>query len=405
MLKPRVSGKFSRAGAPPVELAFSRAEYAARWRRVQALMARDRIDLLYVTVPAHMCYLHGYAAAWYRVHSPTIWGQFQGTAVHVGHAEPIHFDQPGEDPLLYKTSVCGDLRFFTDRSPEGGPPFIVGELRKSGLLGKRVGLEMRSYVPNRVNSERLEAAFRAAGCEVVDGSMILREARRIKSAAEIAQMERAMRVCEAGFEAAKRAIRPGATELDVQAEMLAAMHRAGGETSAIPLMIQSGPLIGGHQMSARRKIQANEHVMIDACGVYNRYHANICRGFYTGKPPADYAAHYKKAAGALGVFSAAAKAGTPVAEVNRELRRYYKDVGLWGTPGWCLGYELGIAFPPDWVDEFNFSAEMEEAPGAFEEGFVGNFESLYDTALIDTYVIERSGARILTTWPFELIAV
>jgi hypothetical protein len=57
------------------------------------------------------------------------------------------------------------------------------------------------------------------------------------------------------------------------------------------------------------------------------------------------------------------------------------------------------------VDEFNFSAEMEEAPGAFEEGFVGNFESLYDTALIDTYVIETSGARILTTWPFELIAV
>lgn len=404
MLKPRVSNRFSRAGAPPVTLAFDRAEYEARWRKLQALMARDRLDLVYLTVPASLCWLHGYAAAWYRVHAPSIWGQFQGTAFRADEGRPIHFDQLGEDPLLYKTSVCDDLRFFTDRSPEGGPRFIVGELGPD-LKGKRVGLELRSYVPNRLNFEKLESALRAAGAEVVDASLMVREARRVKSPAEVAKIERAMRACEAGFEAMRRMLKPGVTELDVQAAFLAAMHQAGGETAAIPVMVQSGPLIGGHQMSSRRVIQAGEHVWVDACGVYDRYHANICRGFSIGQPPKALAEQYAKAAGGLPVFAQAAKANAPVAAVNRELRRYYTDAGLWGTPGWCIGYELGIAFPPDWVDEFNFSADMESPEGVFEAGFVGNFESLYDTALIDTYVIEVAGARVLTTLPFELIIV
>jgi Xaa-Pro aminopeptidase len=405
MPKARVSGRFDRAGAPPVELAFPRAEYEARWRKTQELMRAEGLDLLYVTHPAAMCWLHGYYAAWYRVHAPTNWGPFQGTAMHARHPEPVHFDQLGEDPLLYKTSVSRDNRFFTDRSPEGGPPFIVGELKRSGLLGKRVGLEYRSFVPNRVNSERLEAAFRAEGCEVVDASMIMREARRLKSPAEIAMIERAMRIAEIGMEAARTTIAPGVTELDVQAEMLAAMHHAGGETAAIPIMVQSGPLIGGHQFSSRRRIRRGEHVMIDMCGVYYRYHGNICRGFHVGEPPKAFAERYRKAAGAFPVFTAAAKAGASVRDVNRALRAYYEDVGLWGTPGWAIGYELGIALPPDWVDQFNFSADEEEASGTFDAGFVGNFESLFDTALIDTYVIEAKGARILSRMPIELIVV
>ncbi len=96
-------------------------------------------------------------------------------------------------------------------------------------------------------------------------------------------------------------------------------------------------------------------------------------------------------------------------EVNAELRRYYRDCGFEGKQaGWCIGYELGIAMPPDWVDEFNFSYD-EDPPDdvVWEEGFVGNFETLWDTGLIDTFVIEKDGARNLVDndrIPLDIIA-
>src|SRR5207245_2525090 len=62
------------------ELAFDREEYLGRLRRVRALMAEQRVDLLYVTTPDHVCYLHGYFASWYKANSPMRYPQLYGTA-------------------------------------------------------------------------------------------------------------------------------------------------------------------------------------------------------------------------------------------------------------------------------------------------------------------------------------
>ncbi len=407
LVLPRVSGTFDRATAEPGELAFARSEYEVRWVKAKGLMETAGVDLLYATSPAHMCWLHGYAAAWYRTHAPSNWGACLGTALALGRDEPIHFDALGEDALLFKTSVATDLRFFDDRSPEGQPSFIVKQLRSSGLLkpGTVVGLEHRSFQPCRWVQETIEAAFLEAGCEVVDASMILREARRVKSTAELAHIERAMEVCALAHEAAWGTIRPGVTELDIQAEMTHAMYAAGGEVSAIPLMVQSGNTIGGHQLPRRRAVKTNEHLKIDCSGVWFRYHGNMLRGFWTGEPPEAVRDRYRRSAGPWDVFAREARAGRPVREVNTELRRYYTDCGLHGTNGWCLGYELGIAMAPDWVDEFNFSYDEDPPDGViWEEGFVGNFETLWDTGLIDSYVIEKDGARNLGgRIPFDIL--
>jgi hypothetical protein len=41
----------------------------------------------------------------------------------------------------------------------------------------------------------------------------------------------------------------------------------------------------------------------------------------------------------------------------------------------------------------------------FEENMVTNFESLFNTALIDTCIYGRDGTKILSKTPLELIAV
>jgi hypothetical protein len=209
-------------GAPAMEAAFSPPEYRRRLDRVRAGMTEAGIDLLYLMAPESMCYLSGYQNEWYQGQSPKAWAASSGLAVHVDHDRFIFFDSPAEALLGRASSVATDIR-HTDRAT--AIPFIVGELKAAGWLPGRVGLEMWSYRPNRVVSERFQAAFEGAGCAVVDGTDVVREARRLKSPQELATMEIAARIADIGLAAAHEALRPGVTELEVYGEVIAAMAK------------------------------------------------------------------------------------------------------------------------------------------------------------------------------------
>ena len=50
--------------------AFTEEEYAERLSRVRDRIAREQLDLLIVTLPENICYLHGYQSYWYEANSP-----------------------------------------------------------------------------------------------------------------------------------------------------------------------------------------------------------------------------------------------------------------------------------------------------------------------------------------------
>jgi Xaa-Pro aminopeptidase len=405
-------GAFETLPQSAQELAFTRAEYRARIERVRALMAERRIDLLYVTTPDHVCYLHGFFASWYKANSPMRYPQLYGTVIHIDHDEFIHFDNPTELPVLAKSSISTDNRFFHSREAHDNLAFIVRELKAKGWLKGTVALEHWSYVPNRAISTMLEGAFLAEGCRVVDGSSILRQVRRVKSAAEIACIEKAVALADIGHEAVREHLRPGITELDLFGAVTHAMMRAGSEFPAlIPIFnaspVRDGrPISTGHSMAGRRTINAGEYVCADLCGVYYRYHGNVMRGYFLGDPPAAMVDQHRRAGGVFEVYAREVKAGMTVRAVNEILRRYYQSVGLWDSPGWALGYELGLSLPPDWVGDFYFHFKDDKyLERVFEENMVTNFESLFNTFLIDTCVYGRHGTRFMSKLPAELIAV
>lgn len=394
------------ASAPKPEPPFPMREYQERWRRAREMMDAEGIDLLYLTAPDSMCYMHGYRARWYRGHSPTVWAPVTGSAMHVGHERPIHIDIVGEEVLVGGTSVVPDARFIpASHKPEERVHSVMQELESAGWLGGTVGMEHWSHVPNRAVSERFEAAFLDAGCErVVDASRPVRGLRRAKSPLEIVCIEKAAKICEEAHRAVEEVLRPGVTELEVYGAATEAMAKAGGEISGIVGAVSSGPFLAGHALNSRRIIQPGDQVFYDPCGVYNRYHANLARGYFLGDPPKDLVKLYALAGGAFKVLEEHGKAGTPVPEVCRELRRYYVETGIWSLREWVGGYEMGIAFPPDWVGEFVWTVE-EGTEGTFQAGEVTNFESVFGTALIDTFAYEEGGARRLTHFPAELIVV
>ena len=65
----------------------------------------------------------------------------------------------------------------------------------------------------------------------------------------------------------------------------------------------------------------------------------------------------------------------PVRELNETTRRYYEETGLWESRGWVGGYEMGVAFFPDWVGNFVYDPLAEKnTDRAFEPGTAVNYE-------------------------------
>ena len=324
---------------PAMELGFSLAEYKSRLREIRRRMAASNIDLLWLMAPESLYYVSGYSCEWYQAQSPKQWPATSGIALHVDHDRFILFDTPSEQVMCRFVTCADDIRTFPIDNRRDGIGFIMDELKAEGWLGGTVGLELHSYRPNPAISARFRAAFEEQGSIVADGSDVLREVRWIKSPQEIAHLEQAARITDIGIEAARNAIRPGVSELDVYGEII--------------------------------------HAMAKASGVYWRYHANAARSFYVGEPPKDVLEYHDKSAGVFEVIASILKPGLRVAELVKAARQYYDEVGIWSDAGWVGGYELGIGFPPDWVGNFVYEMSHTDSDRVFEPGTCVNFESQF----------------------------
>ncbi len=390
---------------PAPELAFSAAEYKQRLHRLRERMAAAGIDLLFLSAPESMYYLSGYQCEWYQAQSPPQWPATSGIAVHVDHDAFILFDTEREAVLSRYCTVSTDSRIFPPETMRDGIAFIVNELEAERWVPGRVGLEMWSYRPNRIVGERFQASFASAGCDVVDGTFLLREQRWLKSPAEIACIREAGRIADIGLAAARDALAPGVTELEVYGAMVHAMAGAGGENPGITQPVLSGKKSNcPHAMASRKKVEPGDIVLVDVCGVYKRYHANLARTFSMGEPADDVRRVAAKAAGSVAVLHSLLRPGLPVRELNETVMAYYQSQGIWEDRGWIGGYEMGIAFPPDWVGHFVYDPLSEiNADSIFQPGVAVNYENQFFLPrevgmyfAIDTLLFAEEDAMLLS---------
>lgn len=398
---------------PELEVPFSLAEYRERLERVRAIMAREKVDLLYLSSPESMAYLSGYQAGWTQAQSPRGWPPLSGLAVHVDHGRFILFDTKEECVWTRSTTVSTDTRLFPEIDLAVMLNTIAEELRAAGWLGQTAGLEMWSYRPNRAVSEALQSALERIGFRVVDGTDIVREARAVKSPQEMAYTATAGRIADVGMLAAIEAIRPGVCELDVYGEIVHAMAGAGGENPGIPVAVLSGPKTAcPHGLASRRRLMPGDIVTVDLCGVYHRYHANLARTFSVGQPHPEVAKVVTLSANAFDLLADIIRPSMRVVELNEQMRAYYQEVGLWSDRMWVGGYELGIAFPPDWVGTLVYDPDRDPGRQLFVPGTVVNYEGNFylpasagASLLIDTIVFAPERARVLSRIPHELIVI
>jgi Xaa-Pro aminopeptidase len=400
------------AGAfPEQELGFSFGEYRDRHRRLKEAMTAAGVDVVYLSSPESICWATGYQAEWYHGQSPTQWPAFSGVAVHVDHDDWLHFETEDELLLTRITSVSRNVRIGGDLDLLES---IMDGLTAEHWLGDGVvvGLELSNYRPNRAQSEVFQQAIESTGASTVDVTTLLRAARRVKSPQEQAHVRTAQRIADIGMQAARDVLAPGITELDVYAEIVYAMARAGGENPGITMPVASGAKSASvHGLASRRKIMPGDIVNVDVSGVYFRYHANMARTFSVGEPHPEVAHYVERSLGALDVVREHLRPGVAAPELIARLREFYEEAGLWENRWWVGGYELGIAFPPDWVGEFVYDEDA-GADKVFVAGEVLNYEANFYlpkhaglTMGINTLIVDETGPEFLQRTPNEFFVV
>jgi len=236
---------------------------------------------------------------------------------------------------------------------------------------------------------------------------------RLKSPLEMECIRRAARIGDAGFRAAVGAIAEGVTELEVWAAATSAMAALGGELSALPGMVNSGPKNAClHGLAGRRRLRRGDIVNIDMCGVYNRYHCNLARSIYFGDPPDWLRAAMDKPRQLAEAVRARMAPGMTFRELLELDERFAKELGIWQDQWWIGGYGLGLAFPPDWVGFHYFSAELDPGSQALEPGMVMNREWNFYLPngagireLIDTMIVTEEAVEFPHQVPYELVIV
>ncbi len=402
-----------RYSSPEPEFAFSLEEYRGRLENTRRAMERAGIDLLYLTAPESRYYISGFCSDWYQAQSPKGWDPLSGVAIRADSDRFITFERDVNEVLVRLTTVGDDVRIRAGSDARPMHRFILDHLQDAGWLGGTVGLELFNYRPSPGVSRMFEAAFEDAGMRVVDGTDLLRSLRSVKSPQELSYVRTAARIGDVGMRAAMDHMRPGMTELDVYAEMVHAMARAGGEHSGKTPSVASGQrTLATDAQTSRRMIMPGDIVNIDICGCYNRYHTNYARTFSMGEPDRLVAGRVATSAAAFDVLADVIRPDVPVADVTGALKAYYEEAGIWEDRWWVGGYEMGISFQPDWVGPWVYDPDVDPEGRRFSPGTVVNYESDFFlpqsaglSLIIDTMAFSATGAELLHTAPRDLIVI
>jgi len=247
-------------------------------------MVRDRIDVI-VAPPhtghhdhfsANVRYLTGLGG--YSLEVGAIFPRDGGvTAVTVPDVSPGHW--LGRQDWV--TDVRSDGREFGN--------CMAGRLKELRLGRGRIGIAGLAHVsrfPDGLISHTMYEKI-AAACpeaEIVDATLLLEEARFVKSEEEIAFLRKAIELAEGAIEVMAGEARPGVPQCVVYARMLASMVERGGE---VPTMImwnvgppgwpQMGP------MPTQRKLELGDVVNAEVEGRWGGYVGQVTQQAIVGK--------------------------------------------------------------------------------------------------------------------------
>jgi Xaa-Pro aminopeptidase len=387
-----------------VSAPFTDAEFAARLAKVREAMGEAGLDALYVTSPPNLLYLTGYDAIWYPWRLPL------GCVVVRDPTRVIFFDWTRHEDYARLHARYDDLVLFEYGA---AAPVVARAFDDRGLGDATIGVERYSLNPAAPILEGVTDALESGGATITSGDWIVDDLRLYKSPAELERIRQAGQIADAAMRALQERLRPGMSELQIAALVNMLLIDGGSEFAAMPPVICSGPTawVDTHSFPSHRRLEADDIVSIDFCGVVDHYHANLCRTFALGDPGPGAGELLEAAAGSLPELRRLARIGEGPEFAAAAAERWVYDRVPSEKVWWVGGYSLGIALPPGWVGH-TYLANDGFTKVTWRPGYVSNFETVlvdpkakFEACAIDTIVMTEDGLEVLSDLPRTILPV
>lgn len=287
------------------------SSYDARLKSVRRLMSANGLDFLVVGPSADMVYLTG---AHLRP------SERLGVLI-LPQVGPPQFVLPAfEAPSLPELPAGTQVRTWGESD---NPAHLVaniiasGESKGPGGMNCTIGVAERlwSIFLLRLQSELPRAAFTPA-------TSILSAARQIKLAGEIALMQRAGALADAGFEELVTKPFIGKSEIQVAGEFAEILKAQGLTMTDLPI-VASGPNgASPHHHAGGRIIAPGDPIVLDFSGTLDDYGFDCTRTVYAGGVPAPDSEEAK----VHGIVAKAQEAGVQEARPDMECQALDKVV-------------------------------------------------------------------------------
>lgn len=380
-----------------MHLAFDVATYGQRIERVRAALAQAELDGLVVMLPDSINWLTGFDTIGY------LWPQ--ALLVDRSGDEPVLHTRTTEEPGFRETSWLTDGVFY-DIALERPMEVLARSITGRGL--SRIGVDLQAFTLVPAAWEELKRLLPDA--EFVDGSAIVPELRLVKSAAELAYQRQAAEIVDEAMSATIAAVRPGVSEIQLAGIASAALGAAGSEFPAIPPMVVSGhrsSLV--HAMPSRRMLGRGDVVCLELGAAVERYHAIVMRTVVIGRPTPRVAEVAACLAEAHEAAIAASVAGAPAHAPDDACNAVLERLDLVRRRCHRIGYSIGIAYPPGWLEPMTLVAGDEHvlAPGmSFSiEPNISLRDEGFGLKLGETVACAADGPVSLTNHPHELVVL
>ncbi len=370
---------------------FSNDELARRVTAVRAEMAARDLDIAIFSAPESVFYLTGLD--------------------HWGYFAPHHLIVPAVDEMVLVTRAMErvtvenqvrNARFSGHADSATPASHLATEL--AALNGKNIGFETTSPGFTFAAGKELAAALGATTwADISDLTDILR---LVKSPEEQALMRAAARASDAGTEAAIVALHDGAREVDVAAECIAAMIRAGSNPPGFgPFIRPAHRIAEEHTTWGDGTFRKGGKVLLELAGCVSRYHAPMGRLIHLGSIRDEDAAMAEVALRAFEASFRGLRPGRKAREVYADWQAVVDDAGMPHYRRHHCGYLVGLSFPPTWTGGNTVTGLRHDSDLEIRAGMAFHLLSWFtETGRGDFFVsncalLGPEGPELLTTTP------
>ena len=227
--------------------------------------------------------------------------------------------------------------------PDGAAPEAVmaAELQRHGFGRARIGADFNSIGWNPMRAAALAEGL--PGAEWVNLPGVTESLRWVKSAAEIALIERAAAAADAAMAAVAGAAVPGITPREAAALAAATQLRHGADSGVTgPILRSSGAHEFLHGLFRSDRLAKGDVLHVELVPTVGNYGARMMRPIVIGTPTAQQQITAAQLLAIQDAQIAAMRPGTPAREVDRIMRQGALDAGLRRDYTNVTAYTLGL---------------------------------------------------------------